>query len=58
VVCVGDATNDLPMFAASGLSVAMGDGMREAREAADRVIGDSDTDAIAELIQELFNVGS
>ncbi len=56
VVCVGDATNDLPMFAASGLSVAMGDGMREAREAADRVIGNSDTDAIAELIQELFDV--
>jgi len=56
VACVGDATNDLPMFAASGLAVAMGDGMQEARDAADRVIGASDTDAIAELIAELFDV--
>jgi Cof subfamily protein (haloacid dehalogenase superfamily) len=56
VACVGDATNDLPMFAAAGLAVAMGDGMLEARQAADRVIGASDTDAIAELIEELFDV--
>ena len=56
VACVGDATNDLPMFAAAGLAVAMGDGMLEARQAADRVIGASDTDAIAELIEELFGV--
>ena len=51
VVCVGDATNDIPMFEVAGLSVAMGDGMPEAMAAADRVIGASDTDAIAELIQ-------
>jgi hydroxymethylpyrimidine pyrophosphatase-like HAD family hydrolase len=44
------------MFAASGLAVAMGDGVQEARDAADRVIGASDTDAIAELIAELFGV--
>ena len=56
VVCVGDATNDLPMFEAAGLSVAMGDGMPEALAAADRVIGASDTDAISELIEELFGV--
>ena len=57
VACVGDATNDLPMFAAAGLSIAMGDGMTEALAAADRVIGPSDTDAIAELVAELFGVG-
>jgi Cof subfamily protein (haloacid dehalogenase superfamily) len=56
VVCVGDATNDIPMFEAAGLSVAMGDGMPEAKAAAARVIGASDTDAIAELIAELFGV--
>ena len=56
VVCVGDATNDIPMFEAAGLSVAMGDGMPEAMAAADRVIGASDTDAISELIGELFGV--
>ena len=56
VVCVGDATNDIPMFEAAGLSVAMGDGMPEALAAADRVIGASDTDAISELVEELFGV--
>lgn len=55
VVAVGDATNDLPMFERAGLSVAMGDGMPEAIAAADRVIGSHETDAIAELIDELFS---
>lgn len=54
VVAVGDATNDLPMFAAAGLGVAMSSGMAEAIAAADRVIGGHDTDAIAELVEELF----
>jgi len=54
VVAVGDATNDLPMFAAAGLSVAMGDGMPEARRCAQRVIGGQNSTAIAELIDELF----
>jgi Cof subfamily protein (haloacid dehalogenase superfamily) len=58
VACVGDATNDIPMFAAAGLSVAMGDGMPEALAAADRVIGASDTDAIPDLIKELFGVSA
>ncbi len=54
VVAVGDATNDLPMFECAGLSVAMGDGMPEAVASADRVIGSHRTDAIAELVDELF----
>ncbi|MBI5432396.1 MAG: HAD family phosphatase [Planctomycetes bacterium] len=54
VVAVGDATNDIPMFEAAGLAVAMGDGMREAVEAADRVIGNVGTDAIGALVEELF----
>lgn len=54
VVAVGDATNDLPMFAAAGLSVAMGDGMPEARSAALRVIGGQNSTAIAELVEELY----
>lgn len=54
VVAVGDATNDLPMFEAAGLSVAMGSGMEEARRAADRVIGDNNSSAIADLVEELF----
>lgn len=54
VVAVGDATNDVPMFRAAGLSVAMGSGMKEAREAAHRIIGDNNSTAIAELVEELF----
>jgi Cof subfamily protein (haloacid dehalogenase superfamily) len=54
VVAVGDATNDLPMLAEAGLSVAMGDGMVEARSVAKRIIGGHDTTAIAELVEELF----
>lgn len=54
VVAVGDATNDLPMFEAAGLSVCMGSGMREAREAADRIIGSNNEPSIARLIEELF----
>jgi len=54
VVAVGDATNDLPMFDAAGLAVAMGDGMEEALAAADRVIGGHDTTAIADLVEDLF----
>lgn len=54
VVAVGDATNDIPMFEAAGLSVAMASGMEEARAAAKRVIGGHDTTAIADLVEELF----
>lgn len=54
VVAIGDANNDLPMFEAAGLAVAMANGMDCAKEAADRVIGDCNTDAIAELLAELF----
>ncbi|MCB9915356.1 MAG: HAD family phosphatase [Planctomycetes bacterium] len=54
VVAIGDAGNDVPMLRAAGLGVAMGNGHRSALEAADRVIGAHDTDAIAELVDELF----
>lgn len=54
VVAVGDATNDIPMFEAAGLSVAMGNGMLEARAAAQRIIGGHTTDALADLVEELF----
>jgi Cof subfamily protein (haloacid dehalogenase superfamily) len=54
VAAVGDATNDLAMFEAAGLAVCMGSGMPEALAAADRGIGDHDSDAIAEWIEETF----
>lgn len=54
VVAVGDATNDIPMLEAAGLGVCMSGGMPEASSVAGRVIGDHDSDAIAELVEELF----
>ncbi|MFT7478930.1 MAG: hydroxymethylpyrimidine pyrophosphatase-like HAD family hydrolase, partial [Gammaproteobacteria bacterium] len=54
VVAVGDASNDVPMLQAAGLGVAMANSTPSATDAADRVIGDHDSDAIADLIGELF----
>jgi Cof subfamily protein (haloacid dehalogenase superfamily) len=54
VVAVGDATNDIPMFEAAGLAVAMRTSMPEALAAADRVIGDNEGTSLAELVEELF----
>lgn len=54
VVAVGDATNDVPMFEAAGLAVAMQGGMPEALACADRVIGPPGSASIGELVEELF----
>jgi 5-amino-6-(5-phospho-D-ribitylamino)uracil phosphatase len=54
VVCVGDADNDNHMLRAAGLGVAMGNATPGARAAAHRVIGDNNSSALAELIEELF----
>ncbi len=53
-VCVGDASNDVPMLEAAGLGVAMANGMPSALAAADRVIGDNNSGALADLVDELF----
>ena len=54
VVAVGDADNDLPMISAAGLGVAMQNAMPRVLAAAQRVIGDNNSDTIAELVEELF----
>lgn len=54
VVCVGDAGNDVPMIEAAGLGVAMQNAFPEALASADRVIGDNNSDTIADLVEELF----
>ena len=54
VVAVGDASNDVPMFEAAGLAIAMAESMPQALAAADRVIGSHRTAAIAGLVEELF----
>ncbi len=54
VCAVGDDRNDEPMLRGAGLGVAMGHAPPEVRAAADRVIGDHDSEALADLIDELI----
>lgn len=46
VICFGDALNDVEMLKACGCGVAMGDGLKEAKEAADYVTSQSEEDGI------------
>jgi len=57
VVAIGDASNDVPMLREAGLGVAMEGSCPLTQAAADRVIGDNNGDAIAELVAELFGLG-
>jgi hypothetical protein len=54
VVCVGDAGNDVPMLTRCGLAVAMENAFEDALAAAHKVIRSNNTEAIAELVEELF----
>jgi hypothetical protein len=53
VIAVGDAANDLPMFRAAGLAVAMGNAEADVQEEADLVIGDHDSGDLARMIGAL-----
>jgi Cof subfamily protein (haloacid dehalogenase superfamily) len=57
ICAVGDDLNDLPMIQAAGLGVAMGNADPRVHDVADRVIGSHDTDALADLIDELLEQG-
>lgn len=46
-ICFGDSLNDLPMFAAAGVSVCMGNGEEAAKAAADAVCGAVAADGLA-----------
>jgi len=54
VVAVGDADNDISMLTRAGLGVAMDNALPHVKAVAGRVIGDNNSDAIAELVGELF----
>ena len=53
VVTFGDSENDIEMLSNSGLGIAMGNAKEKAKEAADLVINNNDTDAIANKIREM-----
>lgn len=49
-LAVGDSANDLPLFRAAGLSVAMGQAPPDVRAAARFITGDNDDDGVAEAL--------
>ncbi len=53
-VAAGDSANDCGMLRAAGLGCCMANGTPDAKEAADRVIGDVREDGLAALIEELW----
>lgn len=57
-VSAGDSANDVGMLKAAGLGCCMANGSDDAKEAADRIIGDVREDGLAALIEELWFNGS
>ena len=53
-VAAGDSANDVGMLKAAGLGCCMDNGTPDAKEAADRIIGDVREDGLAALIEELW----
>ena len=53
-VAAGDSANDVGMLKAAGLGCCMDNGTSDAKEAADRIIGDVREDGLAALIEELW----
>jgi len=54
IAALGDADNDLPMFARAGFSVAMGQASDRVRDAADAVSRSNDEDGVADAIDRLL----
>jgi Cof subfamily protein (haloacid dehalogenase superfamily) len=54
VAVIGDMANDLPMFARTGLSIAMGQAPEHVRHAADWVTGSNEDDGVAQAIDRLI----
>lgn len=49
--CIGDGENDLSMFRAAGLKIAMGNAVPELKKAADIITGTNDRDGAAEAVR-------
>jgi Cof subfamily protein (haloacid dehalogenase superfamily) len=54
MAAIGDMPNDLPMFAASGLAIAMGNARNEVRAHARFIVADNDHDGWAEAVARLL----
>lgn len=54
MACIGDMPNDLPMFAAAGLAIAMGNAPEAVKAHAQMVVSDNDSDGWAEAVTRLL----
>ena len=52
--CIGDGENDLSMFGAAGIKIAMGNAVPELKERADLVTESNDRDGAAKAIEQLM----
>lgn len=52
IACIGDGENDLSMFEASGLKLAMGNAIPILKKKADEVLPSNDRDGVAEAIEK------
>jgi hypothetical protein len=55
MAAIGDMPNDLPMFAASGLAIAMGNARNEVRARARITVADNDHDGWAEAVARILD---
>jgi len=52
IACIGDSANDLPMFEAAGLKIAMGNAVPELKKKADIVAYSNHIDGAAKAIEQ------
>ena len=50
IACIGDGENDLSMFEASGLKIAMGNAVSGLKEQADYITATNNRDGVAEAV--------
>jgi hydroxymethylpyrimidine pyrophosphatase-like HAD family hydrolase len=56
IATIGDMQNDLPMFATSGLSFAMGNATDEVKRAATRVTASNEEEGFAKAIEMILRM--
>ena len=54
IAAVGDGLNDLELLEYAGIGAAMGNGVPELKQAADRVLPPVEEDGLAKFVQELL----